>query len=607
MRRTATVGFGTAGLVLMVLVGLSVGLLSCDFPSGEHKRNTPPNARLSNVPADDPIALYIRLGSIPEVTLYWAGDDPDGYVTAFRFWWTDSSRAGVFSRDTVTLLNLTTIAGSTLDTLIRVHGTPNSIFRMYNFFATLAPSDPVDVALRTRIQDSLATGRAFAVPYKTGIIPGDSVRGISPVTNPTPTRGLFIFDSPRDSNMHSFQVVAIDNSDEVDPTPARVRFWTLSAPAPIALFASAPPSGRFALRCITERYPGIPVTFTTYDPSTFEQQYSWSVDDTVNWSPWSDNAQAYIRATDFDPIQTGTHRIYLRAKNRWGVVSAVRETTFYAIVPPIDDPQYPKRLLVIHNDSLINRVTPAAGRPTPGQIRDFFREVLDSTAWAGRYNFWLTWAPPPPLSATQRPLPPADTLGKYTSILMLYNHAPPVPPFGAEGQRVIDANEQVRLIDYLNIGGKLVWSGTPRINLGVANYLTQQTGWAYAIFHVEPAAFLQDTARGFVGARGVSGYPDLVLDANDTLKFADRVGALRYINLNYPRGFGESISLFDHGSNNPVFENQPLGVRYLAPPPDPGCRQMYSVVYFGVPLWYATRTSATQLLTKAFRDVNELP
>ncbi len=113
----------------------------------------------------------------------------------------------------------------------------------------------------------------------------------------------------------------------------------------------------------------------------------------------------------------------------------------------------------------------------------------------------------------------------------------------------------------------------------------------------------QNEAFDFTGAKGRSGYPNVVLDSTKLPPEAG--GLIRDIAINFPRGFGRTISLFDSKSDSLGFEDAPLGVRYLAPPPIPPARETYSVVYFGFPLYYAKKSDVIQSLRKAFEDVNE--
>ncbi len=585
--------FHASGVVAFVVCSIiSLAIWNCRDPMGVPRGNTFPETRLANVPADDTLAIYIRLGSIPEQTLFWVGDDPDGYVIAYRYRWTDFYQGQAVSTGWTTILNITNLAGTILDTLILVRGNPSSVFRIYSFFATL---DPNDLVTRERIRDSLSTGRAFAVPYFDGVVPGDSVVGANPVTTAAPTKGIFIFYSPSDSNMHRFEVASIDNKDAEDPKPARTHFWTLRSPAPSVFFATVPLNGQWVLRYPTETNPGLTFTFGALDPSTDQRDYSWVIDDTLDatrWSPWSPQAFGVVTAIHFQQTGSDTHTIFLRARNRWGVIGSILPRKFTAAVPPIDDPNWPKRTLIINNCKVLG-----TGGVDSNLVKQFYTEVMDSLGRTGMFDIWTVATPHPPLGSYA--IPQREVLSRYTSILFLFEQPLPIPTLGTDALRRIDATKQALLKEYLRIGGKLIYSGTPSVSVAISNY----TAWADTIFHVAPLPFQQNTQLDFVGAKGSLGYPNVRLDS---MKIpADSGIAIRNIAVSYPRGFGQVIFLFDSKRDSAGFENAPIGIRHLAPAAIPPARQTYSVVYFGFPLYYAMKGDVIQSMRKAFQDVFE--
>ncbi|MFN0157356.1 MAG: hypothetical protein ACKVRP_04700 [Bacteroidota bacterium] len=574
-------GFGISALVASLI------LLSCENPSGEPYPNSLPDTRLANAPANDTTAQYILQGAIPEQTLYWVGDDPDGFLVAFKFRWIDYHNAGPDSTPWVTLLNLTNLSGTPLDTLILVSPTAGSLFRVYNFFATI---DPAERALIDAIVDSLVTGRMFAVPYPNGPVLGDSVQGADPVQVEAPTKANFIFNSPADSNQHRFEVKAVDNSDAEDPTPAFVHFWTLRSPGPILFQPTGPSTGTapFILTCPTERLPGLTFGFSGLDPSTDERVYSWSIDDTIHWSEWSSIPSALVSGSDFQQTGSDTHTIFVRARNRWGVLSQIVSRRFRARIPNLDLPGWPRRTLFINN----TRSTGAGGIDS-NSVNNFYREVLDSLGKRDSMDVWT-------LQGRGFAWPGPDVIQNYSSILISAEQW--VTVFIGGSWR-FDAGDQAQVQAYLSIGGKLIWSGTPNIQNMILGY----DNWSVLVFHVASTSqvpFAQNTALDFIGVSGANGYPAIELDT--TKVRADSGYAIRNIALCYPSGFGQTTSYFVSKSGNPFFDDNPVGIRYLAPPPtSPGCRQMFSVVHMGFPLYFAKKSHVIQSLKKAYSDLNE--
>ncbi len=573
------------GAFIAVFLSALLVAWSCEFPKGPSLGNTPPRTRLANVPANDTIAQYIRLGATPEVTLFWLGDDPDGFVIAYKYRWTEISRLAITTKPWTTILNVSTLGGAPIERPILVKGAPQSLFAIYNLVTTL---DPVrDSSLVRILGDSLATQRPFLVPYRTGVVPGDSLCGANVQVNETPTKGTFIFDSPLDSNMHRFEVASIDNKDAEDPAPAMVNFWTLRSPQPIVVINAVPPPDQYAIRYVTETFAGLPFAFSTLDPSTFDQEYSWSVDDTVNWSLWSQDGTAYVTASSFDPIASGTHTFHVKARNRWGAVSAIVSRQFTAFVPAFDDPSYPRRTLIISNDVNGNG-TP--GKPDTNQVKSFYTELMDSVGRSGHFDVWIS------SGRIQNVFPSREMLGNYSSLLILIEQTLPI--LGPDRALRLQADTAGPIGRYLGVGGKLIISGPPD---GRKQIVSLNDAFFNSILHTAPI-LAKNTALDFIGAFGQLGYPDLLLDASKIQP--DSGGALRNIELNFPRSFAQTIFLFNSKSNG-QFENLPVGIRFLAPPPVPPARATYSVVYFGFPLYYAQKSAAIQTLRQAFVDIND--
>jgi hypothetical protein len=586
-------------VVPLVLAGSLVFLLAgCPSPDNPPFPNSLPDTRLANVPDNDTIGVNIDQGVIPEQTLYWVGDDPDGYIVGYRYRWIDSHRNAPDTTAWITLVNLTNLAGSPLDTFMIVHPRAGSLYRVYNFFATIRSTD---LATISDIQDRLATGRYFAVPYNSGPVEGDSVRGADPVQIEAPNKGTFIFNSPADSNQHRFEVRAVDNSDSEDPTPAIVYFWTRRSPGPVVFVASGgsmvdPP---FIIRCPTEAAPGITFTFGGYDASTNDREFSWTVDDsTLNWSAWSVEPRAVVTAANLLPTGSDTHTIFVRGRNRWGVISAVAWRTFRAWIPALDELGLPKRILIFNNTRDQNYVRATFGAIDSQAIKSFYSEILDSLGLSGRYDFYNL------RQGTQFFWKDRRDIAQYSAIIFVADSWITGVFGGSQWQ--LEPDKQRIMREYLSIGGKLIWSGSPGVQalFGGGGY----RDFAYQIFHVAYPSivtpFREDPEPNFVGAIGRSGYPSLTLDPAKVPP--DSLG-LRYISTHYPRGFGETIYEWSHRTGNIAYQNVPLGVRYQGMPADPGpyCRETYAVVYFGFPMYFVNKTQAIQAMRKALQDINE--
>jgi hypothetical protein len=601
----------TSLFAALVSVSLLFGVWSCNYPDAPAASNSLPSTRLANIPANDTIARYINLGVIPEVTLYWLGDDPDGYVVAYRYRWVDFYRGQRVEQPYQTVLNLVSIGSTNLSRVMTVKGTPRSIPDIYKFFATLTNTD---AALINSISDSLETGRSFAVPYKTGVVPGDSVSGADSLVHRSPTSGTFIFESPADSNMHRFEVASIDNDGGIDPNPATVNFWTLRSPAPIvtvtAPVVNSPISSglvdtnQIAIRHATDRFLGIRIDFSAIDFSTDDRVFSWAVDDTVNpasWSPWNESTTAFVTASSFKPIVSGWHNFYVRARNRWGVLSNIAtyrhssgQGSFKATVVAIDDPNHPKRILIINNTQSGNGTI---GNPDSNQIKAFYSEVMDSVGMTGKFDIasssnqtGIQW-----LRQTEALL----RLGNYSTVMFLFEKK----HLGFPGVFQLETSGRRNLEKYLQAGGNLIFVG-PVDTLATNGALIN--GWGtFADTTLHAVNFVRSNTRNCIGSDGLIGYPNLRFDPAKIQP--DSLGAIRFILRCQPRGFGETIGRFVATAPDAEWSGRPVSVRYLAPEPEPPRRRTYTIVRFGIPLYFCEKSGVIQSMRKALTDVHELP
>ena len=601
---------------VILLSLMSVLALTCKYPTGPLKDNTLPHTRLANVPANDTIAKFIDRNIIPELQLNWLGDDPDGYVIAYQYRWV--TKAGInepwpappewnthLNLSKPEWLNVVTVKSYGKDT----EGRPTTLFNIYNYLATLGPND---TAITRVVAESLFTGRTFAVPYKTGVVSTDSIAGAPQLVLQTPTIGTFIFDSPDTANFHRFDVRAVDNSNSADPIGASVYFWTLKSPGSLVVMDSRPAANSFAIRNTSDTWPGLHFTYHALDANNgFGIEYQWNVDDTLNsWSDWSPTGEAYVTASDFKdvngqpkPDSSGWHSFYVRAKNRWSVLSPIVRDTFRVVVPAIDDPTYAKRVLVINDDlnggpPLYNGIA-TPGYPTLDQVDSVYNRVMGSLGKT--YRIWHV------KQGTSVFWPSRDTLGNYTSVLLLIEQKT-VGAIGAGRNQAMQTSFQDDLREYLDIGGKLIYSGPPAI----LNYNGVSIVGTMIVNYSGPGGFAENPLhvfrnflnmeRDFVGVRGVLGYPDVHIDS--TKLAPDSLGAMRFIASNIPLRLAETISTFDSKSNG-AFENTQIGIRFLSPRAVPPLRQTYSVVFFGFPLFYADEAAITGSLQKAFDDLNE--
>jgi hypothetical protein len=545
--------------LLVVLLALGGLLSNCSQPSnpGAPIGNSPPRTRLANLPINDPEG---RLPSAtPTVTLSWVGDDPDGFVTAFRYRWSyKTADQGTVYRDWTTLLNVS-ITGVTMI----VKGDPSAVPDIYHYFVTLSP------AVQDSVVNVLFTGGAV-------VVAGDSVVAANPKMILNPNVGSFIFESEDTLNEHTFEVKAMDNLGVEDPHPATVVFWTPKAlPPDTRLVAPFPADSAFVIDKLTDTFEGLKFYYEGLDLKSKRLEYSWSVD-SLRWSPFSSDQVAIVTVADMKQPYTGPHTFYVKARNDYNLQdSTPAYYTFRTVVPTFIDPSQPHRLLIL---TCTRNGNGNLGFPSVAQINAFYGSLLDAAGKAGTYDTWAT--------TIARAFPSRAAIAGYSTIIV-NNDA----QNGDVNGNLTAANGAL-LSEYLSVGGKLIvsaWKTAERFD----------TTFAKDRFHIQTFTtsgyYRMNTAFDFTGGRGLLGYPDVQMDTTKMLSLWG--GALANIPFVSPRGFAERIFTYESKTDSLPFQGNILGIRYLG--------ITYTVVYLGFPLFYAQPDQASAIMKKALQDCGE--
>lgn len=543
-------------LILLLAAGGLFGNCSQPTNPGAPLGNSPPHTRLANVPLDDPQGHLPA--ATPTVKLSWVGDDPDGFVTAFRYRWSYRAPGDIrVFHDWTTILN-TSLTG----VCMTVRGDPGTVPEVYHYFVTLAPL----------VQDSITN---LLVRGDSVIVGGDTVYGADPKTVVNPNTGVFIFESEDTLNQHTFEVKAMDNLGAEDPNPASVVFWTPKAlPPDTRLVAPYPLDSSFVIDRVTDTFPGLRFYFEGLDLKSRRLDFSWSVD-SLRWSPFSTEHVAIVTVADMKPPYTGTHTFYVKARNDYNLQdSTPARYSFHAVVPAFVDPSQPDRILLL---TCTRNGNGTLGFPTVEQINGFYGSLLDAAGKANDYDVWST--------TTLRQFPSRKLIANYAAIIV-NNDAQ-----NGDVNGNLNAANGALLSEYLSVGGKLIvsaWKTAERFD----------TTFAKDRFHIQsfsdPQYYALNPANDFVGGHGFLGYPDVQLDSAKLMPAWN--GGLANIAGVTPRGFAEVIYSFESKTSS-AWQGKALGIRYVG--------ITYTVVYFGFPLFYARSEEAVAVMQKALQDIGE--
>lgn len=635
--------------VFSLLVVLTVLLPSgCkNTGGGEHLKNQPPIARLSNVPPDSLQGKpYTASIGIPRLTLSWVGDDPDGYIVGFRYRWSYTLGSQVVNGKPVggklfrhtwsTVLNI-----MVADLVIMVDTAdqnPQDVFKAYHFFATLPPE-----GLDTGRTNQLARGQTLSVDG-VNVFASNPNNVVFPI-HVNPNSGTFIFDSGDTLNLHTFEVEAIDDQAAIGK-PDSVSFITPHVGAPTTKFLFDEMTATLAETTLvidhyTDTYRGAKFVFEGSDPNSRTIEYSWSVD-SVRWSPWSQTDSAHVNASDFrDPYATD-HVFAVRSRNEFGVVDTlgvyyvtVKDTTtssgtrdsavygwvkFYTFYPPFMRTT-DKRLLVLNKSFVWADSISNAFHPSSRMIDDFYRQTFSSL---GVTNYTLFDMP-------FDTIPTPSFLANYSTVMILYDAVSKNGYLNNRSGTVLSEKYQNRIAEYAWVGGHVIatgWNLRYQINseesgnffsqivncdIGPINY--KIPGPAFDSIGTLPTGSFIGSYE-FAGGVAVAGtgYVNCDVDTNklDPTWHTNVVKGwdvpvnhgLAFIYPLVPTGWGENLflyrsqnglSAYDQGS---VFGGVNIGIRYLGP--------TFKSVFFSFPLYYINHDQATQNIHKALIDTGEL-
>ncbi len=599
--------------LLLILVALLPLAWSCNG-TGDFTRNALPITRLANVPPPDTVITSPN----PRLTLSWIGDDPDGYVIAFRYRWSfrENAASPVLYHDWTTILNLWNIVGGGQGgqdnfALLTDAALPN-LPNVYHYFSVLLNGIDDATANKLAAGDSILVSGAHVWASNT--------KDQQYPVHSKPTSGTFIFDSPDSLNPHTFEVLSVDNV-AAEGLPATISFFTPRVPPPRTRITLYPTDTVMVLMNSTATFFGVNFQFQGFDPNSRTIDYQWVIDKDqwpqgqVPWSDFSPATSVFVTAKDFpDPYATN-HTFYVRARNEFGVVDTVGEyiaavydansviigydtvrarADFRTLYPPFARPNSVNRTLVITNTYPWPDQTPA--RPSISMVDAYYQQMLDNLGKTGAYDFYDVHYN----SSREKIYPGRGFLGQYSMILFVCDGIQYGVTWGYDslGNAGVPDNIKSKLKDYLNVGGRVVissWAMPWGINAGANDDFM-----SYVCHLQDINRIVVDTAQcGFGGATGLKGYPDVVWDP---AKMDTLWTPIHYIFGGRPYGFGEKIYLYNSTCPNPL-AGSTVGTRYFG--------VTYNVVYFGFPLYYVQvpgsqyTPSATSVLRRAMLDLNQ--
>ena len=393
---------------------------------------------------------------------------------------------------------------------------------------------------------------------------------VTPQQDSVPRTSLMVtFESTDSLNKQIFQVRAIDDQGEPDPTPAEKLLFTKQTQYPeIDLLIPQHNSEAFVLDETTDWWRGIQLVFTASDEDGEIMEYGYQVDDGEVF--WTEDTSVYIPPTLLQEPLAGSHKLWVTARDNTGLIDSLGDSTTLKLIRP----NMTKGILVI--DETQESVTPGSFQDAyPDSVVDeFYSDIF------GTNNSW---------DYQQRGVPPRDTIGQYRLIIWHADNN------FTNNENVHKLPEHADLIrDYLNIGGNFIMSGWRILkSFALTERFPKQFSdgtFIHDYLNINKAA--ETSGYNFVGATGNGEFTDFTLDSAKVEKYGFPYNVyygLDKINvIPFSGGVGGfSNVIYSYEGEDPAYRGEPIGLRYYG--------TSYNTVVFGFPMFFIKKTDAMEL------------
>lgn len=384
----------------------------------------------------------------------------------------------------------------------------------------------------------------------------------------TETSLTIAFNSSDPYNYQKFQVRAVDNIGDADPTPAEKYFYTRQTIFPeTEIISPGDNQDYFAIEQTTDWWEGIELTFTARDEDGEVVEYAWAVDGS-DWT-WIPDTTLFITPDRFRPPLEGSHGIRVISRDNTNLIDPVGDSVTVRLVKP----SFTEKILII--DASQESIFPFGVQVSDAEVDNFYAEVFSTT------NSWDYTA--------QRGIPSRAVLGQYRLIIWHSDHRPASQP------HVLPQHTEV-LKDYLNVGGKFIMSGW-RILKSFAWDENFPVSFARGSFVHDYLHIVQADETpldgDFTGAIGVGPYSDIAVDSLKLLDAFPFFGKLAQVNIIPQRaGFTEIIYSYKNRDDSQYsqYRGRACGLRYYG--------TSFDAVVLGFPVFFINKQHAITLASE---------
>lgn len=380
------------------------------------------------------------------------------------------------------------------------------------------------------------------------------------------------FESSDELNFQTFQVRAVDNDGEVDPTPAEKKFFTKKTIPPRTTIL-IPENNEifFAREIVTDWWPGIRLTFNAQDEDGAVVEYAWAVDN-GEWN-WTQDTTLYIKPEFFSSIQ-GAHKIRVISRDNTNIIDPKGDSVIVNLI----NPSFDKPILII--DETDEELFPDEEKPTDEDVDNFYAEA---------FGVDETW------DFKKDGMPSKEVLSRYQLVIWHADN-----PYTTDNDIHKLPLHILDIMDYMNVGGDFIMSGWRILKCFADKDPFLRTFEEGEFIHdylhiteVDETVLFGD----FTGAGGVGGFSDIEVNPDKIVSFP-YLGKLAQVNL-MPgiAGFTDKMFLYknDPSSSFDEYRSQTVGLRYYG--------SVFDAAVFGFPIYFLKTEDAKIMATEILNSM----
>ncbi|MBO8183235.1 MAG: hypothetical protein DRP91_06250 [Candidatus Neomarinimicrobiota bacterium] len=387
------------------------------------------------------------------------------------------------------------------------------------------------------------------------------------------------FESSDKLNRQRFQVRAVDNMGDVDPSPAERVFYTVQTiyPETEIVFPEKENQKFFVIDGVTDWWQGIRLSFTAKDKDGEVVEYAWAVDSS-EWH-WTSDTTVLIGPEFFNPLD-GKHKLKVTSRDNTNLVDPVGDSIHVILIRPT----WERDILIV--DETDESKFPTGMHYKDADVDSFYYKVFKpDTMWDYKKSG----------------MPPKDFIGKFKLLIW---HADNYYTYEKDVHKLPEHIEDI--MDYMNVGGDFIMSGWRILKSFAVDEpfpkAFDEGTFIHDYLHIKKAdesAPIPDFNGAYVS--DTLNFSDIFVDSvklsESYLTSVPTIG-LMYVNV-IPEAAGFTDVLYRYRNNDytgiPTHRGYPCGLRYYG--------TVFDAVVLGFPIFFIKEEDAIRMGGEILRSL----